>query len=149
MGVRALIADDMEFVRTTVRQHLECIGVDVVAEAESGAPVLALFRTVRPQVVILGQSLAFGGLPTPVRLIRMIKRDAPETCVMVVTPPGRQIDTAPLLRAGALESVFQPLRGRNPKNIWHRLVGIFPELRDGRFGRTVAPDLRPSRGAAG
>lgn len=143
-----MIADELELVRTTVRQHLECIGCDVVAETESAAPILPLFRTVHPQVVVLGQNLPFGGLPTPVRLIRIIKREMPETCVLLVSQSGAQIDTAPLLRAGALECVLQPLCSRNPKSLWHRLSGIFPELRDGRFGRITAPDLRPIRGAA-
>lgn len=147
MGVRALIADESELVRTAIRQHLECVGCAVVAETESGASILPLFRTARPQVVILGQNLPFGGLPNPVRLIRIIKREVPETCVLIVATEGTQADSAPLLRAGALECTLQPLSSNSPKNLWHRLVGIFPELRDGRFGRITAPDLRPIRGA--
>ncbi len=147
MGVRVLIADESELVRTAVRQHLECIGCVIVAETESAAPILPLFRTAHPQVVVLGQNFPFGGLPTPVRLIRIIKREVPETCVLVIAQPRGLADNAQLLRAGALECVLQPLRSRNPKSLWHRLAGIFPELRDGRFGRITAPDLRPIRGA--
>ena len=142
-----MIADDSEFVRTAIRQHLECIGCAIVAEMESGAPILPLFRTVHPQVVILGQNLPFGGLPTPVRLVRLIKREVPETCVLVIAQPGVLADAAPLLRAGALECVLRPLSSRNPKTLCHRLIGIFPELIDKRFGRINAPDLLPVRGA--
>ncbi len=141
-----MIADESELVRTAIRQHLECIGCAIVAESESAAPILSLFHTAHPQVVVLGQNLPFAGQPTPIRLIKTIKREVPETCVLVVGDRGTG-NLAPLLHAGALECMLLPLSSRSPRNLWHRLLSIFPELRTGRFARITARDLRPIRGA--
>ena len=53
MSVRVLMVDDSVFVRDVLRHHLECIGCEVVAEAENTLQALDLFRTVAPTLVTL------------------------------------------------------------------------------------------------
>ena len=48
MSVRVLMVDDSVLVRDVLRHHLECIGCQVMAEAENTMQALDLFRTVSP-----------------------------------------------------------------------------------------------------
>jgi len=61
MPVRVLIIDDSVFVRDVLRHHLECIGCEVVAEAENTAQALDLFRTVAPTLVTLDVAVPRAG----------------------------------------------------------------------------------------
>jgi AmiR/NasT family two-component response regulator len=53
MGFRILIADDEPLIRVDLRELLEELGHEVVAEATDGKEALALIETKRPDLVIL------------------------------------------------------------------------------------------------
>ena len=53
MAMRVLLIDDSVMVRDVLRNHVECLGGSVVAEAENTLQALDLFRTVEPDLVIL------------------------------------------------------------------------------------------------
>ena len=53
MAVRVLIADSSGIARDIMRNHLECGGCQVVAETETVAQAIDLFRTTRPDVITL------------------------------------------------------------------------------------------------
>jgi AmiR/NasT family two-component response regulator len=53
MGFRILIADDEPLIRLDLRELLEDLGHQVVAEARDGKEALALIETKRPDLVIL------------------------------------------------------------------------------------------------
>jgi chemotaxis response regulator CheB len=75
MAVRVLVTDGSSEIRDTIRRHLECIGCDIVAEAETAAQARPLFRTVRPEVVILGADLRYGGRSNPLDLVCLINSE--------------------------------------------------------------------------
>lgn len=147
MGVRALIADGSELVRNAIRQQLECIGCDIVAEAETAAQALPLFRTVRPEIVTLGMDLPYGGQTSPIALVRLIKREAPDTSVVMLGRMGAAVATRAFVRAGALDCIHQPFNSGSLETLWRHLSRIYPELRVSRFGAIIsAPNHRQSRG---
>ena len=84
MAVRVLVTDGSSAIRERIRRHLECIGCDIVAEAETAAQALTLFRTVQPEIVILGADLGYGDQSNPLELVRLIKREMPETSVLMI-----------------------------------------------------------------
>lgn len=53
MGFRVLIADDEPLIRVDLRELLEGLGHEVVAEASNGKEAFALIETKKPDVVIL------------------------------------------------------------------------------------------------
>ncbi|MGZ3142625.1 response regulator [Lentzea chajnantorensis] len=101
------IADDEVLIRTGVRGVLERSGtIAVVGEASDGTGALELARRHRPQVLLLDAALpGMEGLTA----VRMIRRHAPGTqVVMLCTPPTEEL-LFPALRAGA--AGFLPRNG--------------------------------------
>ena len=51
-GLKALVIDDQEFVRTIVKKMLQQVGVGVVVEAHDGNSGLTVVESERPDIVI-------------------------------------------------------------------------------------------------
>ena len=134
MAVRVLITDGSPAIRDAIRRHLECIGCDIVAEAETAAQALTLFRTVRPEIVTLGAELSCGGQANPLDLVRLIKREAPETSVLMI---ARELpdDAQMFQRAGALECFVAPFEFAS---LWRTLSMAHPELTAGAFATMMS-----------
>ena len=124
--LRAIVVDDEAFIRQVLTRMLEQLGLEVVAVAENGAPVLALYAEYLPDLVVMDIAMPeIDGLTTLGRL-----RDAyPAACVIICTSfSSRQyvVQAERLGAAGILNKPFDRARIRA------KLEGIFP-------GRFAAP----------
>lgn len=130
MAVRVLVTDGSSAVRDAIRRHLECIGCDIVAEAETAAQALLLFRTVRPEIVTLGTDLDYAGQSNPLGLLRLIKCEAPETSVLMIAPELSPYEAQMFQREGALECFVAPFEFAT----WWRTISMaHPQLMAGAF----------------
>jgi DNA-binding response OmpR family regulator len=137
MAVRALVTDSSPNVREAIRRHLETIGCDVVAEAATADQALPLFLTVRPEVVTLGAGLDYDGMPHPAELVKLIKREAPATSVLMLVNGASAEDRAVFLKEGALECVAAPLDDAVFGNLSRKLSDAHPELKTSGFAAKV------------
>lgn len=98
-GLRILLADDHDIVRRGLRELLEAQpGWTVCAEAANGREAVELALEHRPQVAILDLTMPeLNGLEAT----RRIRRDAPETQVLVFTMHESEELLRELLTAGA------------------------------------------------
>ena len=135
MTVRVLITDGSSVIRDAIRRHLECIGCDIVAEAATTAQALTLFRTVQPEIVTLGADLDYGGESNPLGLVHLIKREAPETSVLMVAREMSPQDAQIFQRAGALECFVGPLEFAS---LWRALSTAHPQLMAGTFATIMS-----------
>jgi chemotaxis response regulator CheB len=135
MAVRVLITDGSPAIRDAIRDHLECIGCDIVAEAETAAQALTLFRTVRPEIVTLGTELRYGGQSNPLDLVRLIKSEAPETSVLMIARELARHDAQMFQRAGALECFVAPFEFAS---LWRTLSMAHPQLMAGAFATMMS-----------
>jgi chemotaxis response regulator CheB len=144
MAIRVLITDGSPAIRDMIRRHLECIGCDIVAEAETAAQALPLFRTVRPEIVAIGTQLSYSGQPNPFDLVRVIKREAPETSVLMIGSILSPEEANLFLRAGALECFVVPFEFAS---LWRTLSIAHPELTSRTFGTMMsnAATIKASR----
>jgi two-component system, chemotaxis family, chemotaxis protein CheY len=129
MAVRVLIADSSGITRDIMRNHLECGGCQVVAETETVAQTIDLFRTTRPNVVTLDIGLRAANGLEALSLFRMIRREAPDTSVVIVSASQAPDDQRVYLKEGALECIVEPFDSFGLERMWRRLSGIYPELR--------------------
>jgi|HubBroStandDraft_1064217.scaffolds.fasta_scaffold207531_2 AmiR/NasT family two-component response regulator len=132
MAVRVLVTDGSSETRDILRCHLECIGCVVVAEAGSAAQALPLLTTIRPEVVALGADAAPSNT---LDLVRLIKREAPQTSVLLI---GREIseqDVQVFRQAGVLGCFSAPLEFAN---LWRTLSMAYPELMTGAFADMIS-----------
>jgi DNA-binding NarL/FixJ family response regulator len=81
--ITVLLADDQTIIRDGLRAILESYSdIKVVAEARNGLDAYEKSKTYRPQIVLMDiQMPQMGG----VEATRLIKRDLPETAVLVLT----------------------------------------------------------------
>ncbi len=134
MAVRVLIADSSGVKRDVVRQHLECAGCEVVAEAQTASQAIDLFRTVRPQVVALDAGLPQSGGVGSLELLRTIRKEAPDTSVIMLSTSGASANQHLFLNEGAIDCLAEPLDSLGFKRIWRRLSSAYPELNRARAG---------------
>ena len=135
MITRVLITDGSPAIRDSIRRHLECMGCSVIAEAETAAQALPLFRTVRPEIVTLGTQLRYGGQPNPFDLVRVIKREAPETSVLMVGTTLSPEEAELFRRAGALECFLAPFQFAS---LWQTVSAAHPQLMAGTFATMMS-----------
>jgi DNA-binding NarL/FixJ family response regulator len=135
MAVRVLIIEGSPAIRDAIRRHLECIGCDIVAEAGTTAQALPLFRTVQPEIVILGAELSYADEPNPLGLIRLIKREAPDTTMLVVATTLSPQEAQSFVVAGALECFAAPFEFAS---LWRTLSRAHPQLMAGTFATMMS-----------
>jgi two-component system chemotaxis response regulator CheY len=128
MAVRVLMVDDSVFVRDVLRHHLECIGCEVVAEAENTLSALDLFRTVSPTLVTLDVAVLHTGGIGALALFRIMRSEKPGVPILVVSASAYPEIRKAFLREGALDYVIKPFDSTSFEQVCSRLVGMFPEL---------------------
>jgi len=103
--IRVLLADDHTIVRQGVRLCLEAMGdIEVVAEAEDGQIAVQLANQLRPDVAVVDLTMPrLNG----VEAIRQIRRDLPETEVVVLSVHDSEPYVVQALRAGAAGYVLK------------------------------------------
>jgi two-component system, NarL family, response regulator NreC len=103
--IRVLLADDHTIVREGVRLCLEAMGdIAVVAEAEDGQEAVQLSVQLRPDVAVVDLTMPrLNG----VEAIRQIRRDAPDTEVVVLSVHDSEAYVVQALRAGAAGYVLK------------------------------------------
>jgi DNA-binding NarL/FixJ family response regulator len=98
-GIRLLIADDQQTVRTALRGLLDSQpDFEVIGGAADGAEAVALAGRSRPDVVLMDLRMPkMGG----VEAIGRIKADHPGVHVLVLTSYDSDVDILPAIEAGA------------------------------------------------
>lgn len=150
MAVRVLMVDDSVFVRDVLRHHLECIGCEVVAEAENTLQALDLFRTVAPSLVTLNVTVPQTGGIGALALFRIMRTENPGVPILVVSALGFPEVRNAFLREGALDYVVKPFNPSSFEHVCSRLAELFPELQlAGPGARLQAAPSRSARPQAG
>lgn len=98
-SIRILLVDDHVLVREGTRRLLEMESdVVVVAEASSGEEAIALTRELRPAIAVMDIAMpGMGGIEAT----RAIKKDCPETAVLMLSAYDDEPYLVALLDAGA------------------------------------------------
>lgn len=107
--IRVVIAEDHALVREGTRQILEeQPDIEVVGEAEDGEEAVALVSRVRPRVVLM--DIAMPKL-NGIEATRLIKKQLPETSVLILTAYDDDQYIYALLDAGAAGYLLKNVRG--------------------------------------
>jgi two-component system, chemotaxis family, chemotaxis protein CheY len=128
MAVRVLIADGSLITRDIIRHHLECGGCEVVAETDTVGQTMDLFRTTRPNVVTLDVGLKGSGYVDALSLFRAIRKESPQTSIVMIGASQREDYRAIFMREGALECILEPFDSVGLERMWRQLSAIYPQL---------------------
>lgn len=139
MAVRALIAAHSRIVLNAIRLHLECVGCDVVAEVETVAQVLALFKTVKPDVVMFAIDPPGTDHIDPISCLRAVRAEAPKTTIILLGgDQGKFPRQEVFLREGALYCISRPFGSASFDLLWRRLSEAYPELQGQGFSAIMS-----------
>lgn len=104
---RVLIVDDIPFIRSVIKDILIDGGFRVAGEASDGAQALAMFKAVRPDVVLLDIHMPIlDGIET-LKRIKKINRDA---IIVMCSSLGDQENIINAISLGAKDFVVKPFR---------------------------------------
>lgn len=104
---RILVVDDVEDIRTFVKEALTPEGYEII-EAADGDQALAIFRREDPSLVILDLSI---GQPDGFEVCREIRRSSTVPIIML-TSHVQEMDEAMCLAAGADDYITKPVSAR-------------------------------------
>ncbi len=108
MPIQVLLVDDHKIVREGVRSYLHTLSdIHVVAEADSGAAAVAEAEKVHPDVVLM--DLEMPGDIDGIAATRQIRKQRPETQVIVVTSHHQDEYIFPAVRAGAISYLLKDI----------------------------------------
>jgi len=134
MLVRVLIADDSISIRAL--PAVSYGGYKVVGEAANGAEAVALFKSLRPDVVTLDVVMPNDGGVDALTALHLIKKEDPTVPILVVSavPFDRTRET--FMEEGAFDYLVKPFNKFYLDETRRRLERAFPELRQGLRTRT-------------
>lgn len=106
MSIKVLLVDDHKIVRQGVRAYLQTLAdIQVVAEADSGTAAIAAVKQYKPRVVLM--DLEMPGEMDGIASTRQIRKQHPETQVIVVTSHHQDEYIFPAVRAGAISYLLK------------------------------------------
>ncbi len=108
--IRILLVDDHALVREGTRRLLEMEkDVEVVAEASSGEEAIELVRSLLPDIAVMDISMpGIGGIEAT----RAIKKDCPETAVLILSAYDDEPYLLALLDVGAAGFLLKNVHGQ-------------------------------------
>lgn len=105
--MKILVVDDLEFMRSLIRDILENGGHEIVAEAADGRQALLLRRAWKPDLTLLDISMPrMNGLEA----LRRIRSEEPSARVVMCSSLGDQERILEAIRLGASDYVVKPFR---------------------------------------
>lgn len=107
MGEKILIVDDAAFMRNVMKNTLARAGFHNILEAEKGSEAIELYRTEKPDLVIL--DIAMGGMSGLEVLNELIKIDA-EARIIMCSSIGQDEVVKEAINLGAWEFLVKPFK---------------------------------------
>lgn len=102
-----LIVDDLEFMRTALRDILENAGISVAGEAVNGREGVQYYRDLAPAVVLLDITMPeMDGLTA----LRKIRRQDPSSRIIMCSAMGQEDIILKAIRYGARDFVVKPFK---------------------------------------
>lgn len=105
MKQRILIVDDSYYMRTMLKNLLADAGYEVVGEAPNGEDAINMAKSTNPDLVTLDVILPD---TTGLEVLKMIKKEAPNLKVIMVSAMGQEMVVNEALENGAIAYLVKP-----------------------------------------
>ncbi|WP_110929533.1 response regulator [Bacillus massiliglaciei] len=102
---RVLIVDDAKFIRETIAQILQKAEFQIVGEAENGFEAISLYRTLKPDLVIMDITMPH---MSGIDAVKEIKKEYPAARIIMCSAIGQQRMVIEALEAGARDFIIKP-----------------------------------------
>ncbi len=110
MAYRVLLVDDASFMRMMLKNILVGAGYEVAGEAENGNKAIELYRTLKPDLVIMDIIMPeMGGIDA----VREIVKGDPQAKILMCSSMGQQSLVVEAIQAGAKDFIIKPFQPSN------------------------------------
>ncbi len=121
MSNAVLIADDAEFMRMMLRDIIEDMGMDVVAEVANGQEAYEEYQKKQPDLVLLDISMpVVDGLDALKKIIALDKK----ANVVMITALGQKDQVLACIKAGAQDFIIKPFDQERVEETLDHLLAI-------------------------
>jgi len=115
-----LLVDDASFMRMMLKNILVGSGYEVAGEAENGAKAIELYRTIKPDLVIMDIIMPeMGGIDA----VREIVKGDPQAKILMCSSMGQQSLVVEAIQAGAKDFIIKPFQPSNVLEAVKKTVG--------------------------
>jgi CheY-like chemotaxis protein len=128
MSVTALVVDDSAAARQIISYHLRQAGCTIVGGAANAADALTLLRELRPNILSLDLMMPVKNNLDSLALVRAIKREAPQTAIIVVSVIPSEKIRRDFIEEGVFAYIIKPFNDFALDSIRLKLRRAFPEL---------------------
>lgn len=104
---RILIADDANFIRTSLRMMLERNGFEVVGEAENGLVALSKYKDMKPDIVTMDITMP---ICDGIKAVKLIKEIDPKAKIIMISSMGQECFVKDAVLAGARGFIVKPFK---------------------------------------
>jgi len=120
VAYRVLLVDDASFMRMMLKNILVGSGYEVAGEAENGAKAIELYRTIKPDLVIMDIIMPeMGGIDA----VREIVKGDPQAKILMCSSMGQQSLVVEAIQAGAKDFIIKPFQPSNVLEAVKKTVG--------------------------
>lgn len=117
---RILITDDALFMRVTLRNILSRHGYEICGEASTGKEAVALYSSVKPDLVTMDITMPeMDGITA----VREIKRLDPQAKIIMCTAMGQKNMVLEAVAAGARDFIVKPFQPEKVVESVRKLIG--------------------------
>ncbi len=119
--VRVLIVDDLEFMRTAIREILQSAGISVAGEAVDGMDGIRKYHELRPDVVLMDITMPrLDGL----NALKRIRREDPLARGVMCSSLGQDRYIIRAIQLGARDFIVKPFRPQRVVSAVKKAAGV-------------------------
>lgn len=117
--MNALVVDDSTMMRKIVKDNLEKIPVNVIAEASNGIDAIKKYICLKPDIVTMDITMdRMDGLEA----LKQIKTIDPGAQVIMISAMGQRDFTLEALKEGAVDFIVKPFHSCSIEKVVKRVV---------------------------
>jgi len=114
-----LIVDDSRTSRKILGDVLRGMGLEVIGEAVNGEDGFIKFKELKPDIVTMDITMpVMNGLES----LLLIKHEAPEAKVVMITAAGQKENLMQAVKAGAEDFITKPLEEENIRRVINEVL---------------------------
>ena len=120
MAHRVLLVDDASFMRMMLKNILVGAGYEIAGEADNGVKAIELFKTLKPDLVIMDIIMPeMGGIDA----VREIVKAQPGAKILMCSSMGQQSLVVEAIQAGAKDFIVKPFQPSNVLEAVKKVLG--------------------------
>jgi len=122
---KVLVVDDAAIMRINIKNMLEKMGHEVVAEADTGNKAVEQYKQAKPDFVTMDITMPEdNGVRDGISAVKKIKELDKKAKIIMVTSHGEQQKVIKAIQSGASNYVLKPIKFEKFEEVVNKLVLI-------------------------